>query len=848
MPRRPFLIFPRSVPVERERLPKSYVPRTPIGRRWQDSHVAQPLQRLEVALARRTLELSTAAPGAVAEEVLVFETIGNVTDFMNAVRRIPGLEWLISFDIPDQESATPAETAEDDFAEEGNRLFALATDAQALKQLLTLWKRYEQGQKLERPFGIWTQVFQQLREVRTWSVKDRLHETGMTELWRDALEMGDPSITFAVELWFRENANTRRQRLQQLQAAAASLGGRVEHPYEHEPTAFHGALATFPPAVVRQFLEQPDASAFLQRTEVMYCRPQGQTGTPLKEGDAFGVATNSITPPAGAPVAALLDGLPVENHVAYAGWLRVDDPDGWAATYEVRDRQHGTGMASLIVRGDMSLSDAPLTSPLYVRPILKPDPADFRQPRREAMPFERFPQDLLEVAVRRFKTGTDTVPATAPTVHVVNLSVGDPSRLFDGSPSPWGRMVDYLAHRHNLLFTISAGNHASFRTQRTLTEWESLAPAALEQEALLACWQDVRNRRLLSPAEAINAVTVAGLHTDESGPPPPLGVMGTIPIQNPSIACTTSAFGPGPRRSVKPDVALPGGRSVMRAEPGLIIKAAGTARPPGQLVAVPTPAISSTGHTRGTSNAAALATRQAVTVIETLRGLSNGEAAVPDEFMPVLAKAMVAHAASSEQAAARLREVFDPGHGQRIDLFRKRHVLSTVGYGSVDPGRATGADDHRATLIGWGALEKDEGHEFSLPLPPSLNAIRGKRRLTFTLAWFSPINPHSRAYRCARLWFSTSDDTLATKRAQAERFAVRNGTLQHEIWEGEQAAAFAAGTNLIIRVNCREDGGKLLGPVRYGLAVSIEAAVELALPIYEEVRQAIAVREQIRPA
>src|SRR5439155_19272641 len=128
---------------------------------------------------------------------------------------------------------------------------------------------------------------------------------------------------------------------------------------------------------------------------------------------------------------------------------------------------------------------------------------------------------------------------------------------------------------------------------------------------------------------------------------------------------------------------------------------------------------------------------------------------------------------------------------------------------------------------------------------PCLNAIRGQRRLTFTLAWFSPINPHSRAYRCARLWLSIPDETLATKRAQADHRSVKNGTLQHEIWEGDQAAPFATGTSLIIRVNCREEAGKLLGPVRYGLAVSIEAAVELGLPIYEEIRQAIEIREQL---
>ena len=217
-------------------------------------------------------------------------------------------------------------------------------------------------------------------------------------------------------------------------------------------------------------------SAFLERAEVMYCRPHGQTAIPLQDGDAFGIATIPTTPPPGEPMVALLDGLPVENHSAYAGWLRVDDPDGWAATYEVRDRQHGTGMASLIVRGDLSLNEAPINSPLYVRPILRPDPSDFRRPRREAMPFGRFPQDLLEIAVRRFKIGDPDNPATAPSIQVVNLSVGDPSRLFDGSMSPWGRMVDYLAWRYNLLFIVSAGNHASFRIEKSLAQWDSLTP------------------------------------------------------------------------------------------------------------------------------------------------------------------------------------------------------------------------------------------------------------------------------------------------------------------------------------------------------------------------------------
>ena len=341
--------------------------------------------------------------------MLVLETIGNVADFVSAVRRIDGLEWLVSSEAPESEGGEPEEDEEnddEDFAGTSNRLFALATNAEALNQLLSLWNRYVQGESFAHGLGLWKQVFIHLRVVRRWSASDRLHETGVVAFWRDELALGSPTITFAVEFWFRSNADSRRVAFESLKAIAESLGGSLANSYEHEPTGFHAAVATLPPAVVREFLEQPDAAVFLQRTEVMFCRPQGQTAIPLTEGDAFGVALNPTPPPTGEPVAALLDGLPMENHATYAGWLLVDDPDGWAAEYEVRDRQHGTGMASLIVRGDLSLDDAPLASPLYVRPILKPDPADWTQPRNESMPMDRFPQDLLEIAVRRFKVGS----------------------------------------------------------------------------------------------------------------------------------------------------------------------------------------------------------------------------------------------------------------------------------------------------------------------------------------------------------------------------------------------------------------------------------------------------------
>jgi len=123
-----------------------------------------------------------------------------------------------------------------------------------------------------------------------------------------------------------------------------------------------------------------------------------------------------------------------------------------------------------------------------------------------------------------------------------------------------------------------------------------------------------------------------------------------------------------------------------------------------------------------------------------------------------------------------------------------------------------------------------------------LSGVRGLRRVVVTLTWLSPIHPRHRNYRGAALWFDIQNEKLATKREDAQWQTARNGTVQHEIFEGERAAAFAEDETMVIRVNCRADANSFEGAIRYGLVVSIEVAEELRVPVYEE----IAVR--IRPS
>ena len=159
----------------------------------------------------------------------------------------------------------------------------------------------------------------------------------------------------------------------------------------------------------------------------MFLRPQSvaRHGT----AEAFEGADNAA--PGGAvdfvsdePIAGLLDGLPIQNHVRLANRLIVDDPEDLDANYPVAQREHGTEMASLIVHGDLNYGEVPIRRPLYVRPVMQPTPGGERTPP------ERLLVDVIYQAVRRIKIGDGAEPPAAPTVMVINLALADERRPF----------------------------------------------------------------------------------------------------------------------------------------------------------------------------------------------------------------------------------------------------------------------------------------------------------------------------------------------------------------------------------------------------------------------------------
>lgn len=731
-------------------------------------------------------------------------------------------------------------------------MFLLGSNQEALSQLLALWTRYQNDPtaQFERGLNKFRNLFGQLRNIRHWSVADRI-DVDVRQYWQDCIDDGLQAIRFEIEAWYFASQLKNDKAHEEIEVLVHGLGGKVLRRALIGEIAYHGFLVELPLQAVVGVMggETPE---LVLSDRIMFLRPKAQSITDgVNEADVLPQA-----PAAGVsdrlPIVALLDGLPLQNHAQLQGRLLVDDPDGWEGDYAAKDRVHGTAMASLILHGELDGAAEPLRHRLYVRPVLRPDENDnFNTRRREHTPDDVLLIDLIHRAVKRICEGEGQAPAMAPSVRVINLSIGDEARLFERQISPWARLLDWLSFRYSVLFILSAGN--DMRALALDTPSHTLDGLTAQQRSALAftaMTSEHMERRLLAPAEALNVLTVGALHADLANPPV---VPGRFDLFTAGGLSPLSRVGHGFRRAIKPDILMPGGRVLYRArmqpDPvASVLDVVTSGAAPGHRVAVPPlqgETLGATAYTRGTSNAAALASRAAVQAYDMLEMLrAEADDAPGAMYDAVLLKALLIHGAQwgdwPERLLAEHPEIQAIAHGVARHTAQKDLVTRWLGYGPVDVERAITCASERATLLGVGELGADEVFVFSAPLPPTLAGKIAWRRLTVTLAWMTPINCSHQGYRRAKLWMTPPQEQLRIKRANSvhDKAALR-GSVQHEILEGQDAVAFVDGNRFECKVNCAADAGDLPGKVRFAVCVSLEVAAGSGIPVYQEVRDRI---------
>lgn len=736
------------------------------------------------------------------------------------------------------------------------RLFVSMGNERAMQELLSLWEQWQQNQAL--PFGKtkWRDVFDQMVTIRRWGIEETLRETGMIDTWRDFLAQDEQqSFRCQIELFYRKSKAKREQVERNLVTLIETAGGRILGNFIDMPEiAFHAVKVELSARQIRDLLADLDSDSkdtdiqLFKFHGVMYFRPTGQALSSMESGEGVDseIPEEEIELP---PVAAIFDGAPNLQHSALKGRLLFDDPDNLSAEYQPGERKHGTAMASLVIHGDITDGGhAPLSRLVYAVPIMQPDPHSDPQNRTEHVPDDMFFEDRILRAVRRMFEGEGTVPPQAESVCVINLSIGDPLRPFIHTPSPWAKLLDWLSWKYRVLFCVSAGNYVeNIDIGIGVPEFRGLTPEKKVEHTLQTIQEYVSRRRILSPAESINSITVGALHSDLSGDYYANPHHRTDLLPNNSLFSPISRFGHGFRRSIKPEILFPGGRQLFRtpmldgqtsytiersiAAPGL--KVAWDSNQPGSS--------SQTAYSRGTSNATALATRSAARIYDVLDMLrTEHNYQIPQRLMSVLIKTLLVHGAKQKTDA--LQSIDGALKNSEKSGNFKEIVSRYLGYGAVDIERVLACTEQRATVLGCGEIHENEVHEYRFPLPPGLSGMKVWRRMVVTLAWFSPINPEHRNVREAKLNLSPAkkwdEVQLQLTRKGADHNQVLRGTVQHEVVEGSnQISVYQDGTDILLHVTCKKDATANLDvAIPYGLAVTLEVAEGTEVAIYEQLR------------
>lgn len=797
----------------------------------------------------RSATLRIEATGIIPEDVLVLETVGAVDDFIVAVRHTPGLEWLGEIedeDIPPDEDFFALDKKGNRKEVEGLRrsIYLVFFNQAALNQLLSLWRRWQRGQPFELGLGKWKAMFSQLRDLRPWGPEDRLRDTNVIDDWKIRIAHGQESVPCELELWFRKSEGDRRLSQERTVKLVNDLGGRLINYATINEINYHSLLVEMPITAIQKVLDRSyNEVSLVQCEKIQYFRATGQMSALVREGERVNDSSTGPTPPmpSGDPVIALFDGLPLQNHNRLNGRMIIDDPDNIETLYQAQERRHGTAMASLIIHGELDSNENPLSRPIYVHPILQPDHRAFANPRPETASEFSLVVDLIHRAVRRlFEREGDEQPV-APSVCIINFSIGIIDRLFDRSLSPLARLLDWLSWRYKVLFLVSAGNHQHDIVIDVLRDqFPALDRTQVQTAVLKSIGADARNRRLLSPAEAINVLTIGALHADRSGAS--LIPRAIDPFLDDPLPSPVNAQGMGYRRAIKPEILLSGGKVVLqqKIDPRVntVLEIYKGSLAPGQRVAAPGAVpgdTAATWYTRGTSNATALASRSSAILYEMLQVLRQelGGEIIGTVPTAVWLKVLLVHGVQWGHGVTILDRALGTPENRRH--FRE-YITRLLGYGFFEISRVLECSQQRVTALSGGLIRSDESHIHRFPLPPSLSGQNCWRRLVVTLAWFTPVNPNHRAWRKADLYFTPPNEELQVDRKQADARAAGRGSVQHEILEGEKASVFRDGDHFEIRVSCRAETGLLEEDIPYALAITLEVNEEVGIPIYEEVR------------
>lgn len=832
MAERPIILFPEPQLADRNKRKNPMPTMNKPTFRKQYNRLQPAFKLLKDAFEKKRVQIQNAPIGMNPEYALVFEVVGSVDNFYTAVKNSEGLEWLFdkeSFEIePDEDFYFDKDKTKN----LSGKVYCVMSNQEAMEQMLSCWKRFNDGESdvFARGFAGLRDIFVNIKQIRTWTSEDRIQETRILDYWRESLELdGNVAVPFEVELFYRNDNKKRVLAENAVILEVERLGGCILSKCNISEISYHSLLVELPRNRIEELVENYEQIQLVHIDDVMFFRPTCQSAFNVySDTSVIEDSIAEIPIDESEPIIGVFDGMPIQNHPLLKNRILLDDPDDYESGYESKNRSHGTAMASLILNGDLNKKES-LNHRIYLRPILKPRKVG-PNTYVEEIPSDCLIVDKIHAAIVRLFEKQNGIEPIAPSIRIINLSLGDPVRQLATLMSPLARLIDYMAYKYSVLFIVSAGNHPETidMLECTFDELKDKEIYERSKEYFKCISANQRNIKVLSPAENINGLTIGALYDDycdiEENNRAIFAVQKGLPSP-------ISSYGKGYRSIITPDLFYRGGRKFILGTWNGQCKWLQSNREPGCRVAAPTSDATKNGQafSFGTSNAAALISHEALKCYDVLYDIYQTETAEapPKEYVAILLKAILTHGASWEGWASRVAEITGA---------KEKQISRWLGYGIPNVSRVEECAKNRVTLIGTGSLKKDEGNIFTLPLPVDISSKVIKRRLVVTLAYFSPVEVNKQAYRSAKLWFDVvGNEQLASNRENTEWQAVQKGTLQHEIFEGEKALIWNDDKEIQIKVNCKEDAGNIKKAIPYCIFVTFEVAEGQNIDVYSKV-------------
>ena len=777
------------------------------------------------------LELKADPTSLAPERLLVFELNGSVQNFFKAISKVQGLELV------DEEELFGDEQAKKPIA------YLLIPDNQALDQILRLWQHWLSGKAMMEGFTPWRDVFQTLRNLRPWGPNDRISPLDRDILKNEIEGLSDEQIVpIEIELIYRPNPTTGQISEDEVLEEVAQQGGSLLSRVRFDDIAYHAMLVEVPVSAISQVLAM-SYEGISGLDPIQYIRPQSLALTSLVGDDSPIVDVINFEQPSEDSILGLIDGVPVARHPLLRNHLAVDDIFDLEPNTTLGSRRHGTAMASLIVHGDRNNRELVLPRKIHLVPVLGEE---------GRFPENRLIVDLIYQAVYSMLDGESP---SAPHVTVINISLGNKHRPFHGQMSPWARLIDRLSFKYGVLFLVSAGNLADpFQMNQftTITGFEDASHEERTSSTISALDAIKAERRLISPAETVNGLTIGAINSDWV--PDNLRRTAAMSINPyPSLQMTnpTSAMGPGFAKSVKPEIILPGSRehlNVIGTSNDHIIVSPVTQPTRSAGLKVAAPPIDGAneayeGYTNGTSAATALASRTAHRIHDALEQEYGDEFfEMPKAHRAVLLKALLVHPASWPSETARvIKAIVGPADGKQ-HVKQKDNIRRYLGFGSYNLDDAVACASDRATFWAVSEIGPDQSVSVSVPIPVSLANKPQYHSITTTIAWITPTNNGNQSYRTVRLKLIAPQDIsslgVVPSKTQPDNNQMHKGTVATRRWEGEVSAVLGNQDILTFSVERQPDQGAHIDENAI-FAVAVTISMPGVDEIYDQVREIV---------